>query len=174
MRWVNFPGNNSFSCIICVKLCQKSTSSYCMLIVYTLISFTTKKGPLNWKYTRLTYNCAHLRLTKESLTIWVKFFGVKIFLGEGGKGRGEGQNCTGQKCTEHELVLLMFFVLKCLDDLLWGFKMPLVGLLWLLVHHQINSVKNKMLMEVVKSAQSTSSCFYFNSYLGWPKSLLEL
>ena len=31
---------------------------------------------------------------------------------------GEGQNCTGQKCTEHELVLLMFFVLKCLDDLL--------------------------------------------------------
>ena len=32
--------------------------------------------------TRLTYNCAHLRLTKESLTIWVKFFGVKIFLGE--------------------------------------------------------------------------------------------
>ena len=31
---------------------------------------------------------------------------------------GEGQNCTGQKCTEHELVLLMFFVLKRLDDLL--------------------------------------------------------
>ena len=31
---------------------------------------------------------------------------------------GKGQNCTGQKCTEHELVLLMFFVLKCLDDLL--------------------------------------------------------
>ena len=30
----------------------------------------------------------------------------------------EGQNCTGQKCTKHELVLLMFFVLKCLDDLL--------------------------------------------------------
>ena len=46
--------------------------------------------------------------------------------------------------------------------------MPLVGLLWLLVHHQINSVKNKMLMEVVKSAQSTSSCFCFDSYLGWP------
>ena len=38
-----------------------------------------------WKImkTRLTYNCAHLRSTKESLTIWVKFFGVKIFLGEG-------------------------------------------------------------------------------------------
>ena len=87
---------------------------------------------------------------------------------------GKGQNCTGQKCTEHELVLLMFFVLKCLDDLLWGFKMPLVGLLWLLVHHQINNGSNKLLMEVVKSAQSTSSCFYFNSYLGWPKSLLEL
>ena len=50
--------------------------------------------------------------------------------------------------------------------------MRLVGLLWLLVRHQINSVKNKMLMEVVKSAQSTSSCFYFNSYLGWPKSLI--
>ena len=32
--------------------------------------------------------------------------------------KGEGQNCTGQKCTEHELVLLMFFVLNCLDDLL--------------------------------------------------------
>ena len=41
--------------------------------------------------TRLTYNCAHLRSTKESLTIeyleknvmfWVKIFGVKIFLGE--------------------------------------------------------------------------------------------
>ena len=31
---------------------------------------------------------------------------------------GKGQNCTGQKCTEHERVLLMFFVLKCLDDLL--------------------------------------------------------
>ena len=31
---------------------------------------------------------------------------------------GEGQNCKGQKCTEHELVLLMFFVLKRLDDLL--------------------------------------------------------
>jgi len=37
----------------------------------------------------------------------------------GGKfAPGEGQNCKGQKCTEHELVLLMFFVLKCLDDLL--------------------------------------------------------
>ena len=36
--------------------------------------------------TRLTYNCAHLRSTKESLTIWVKFFGVKFFLGEGGEG----------------------------------------------------------------------------------------
>ena len=46
--------------------------------------------------------------------------------------------------------------------------MPLVGLLWLLVHHQINSVKNKMLKEVVKSAQSTSSCFCFDSYVGWP------
>ena len=87
---------------------------------------------------------------------------------------GKSQNCTGQKCTEHELVLLMFFVLKCLDDLLWGFKMPLVGLLWLLVRHQINSVENKMLKAVVKSAQSTSWCFYFNSHLGWPKSLLEL
>ena len=87
---------------------------------------------------------------------------------------GEGQNCKGQKCTEHELVLLMFFVLKRLDDLLWSFKMPLVGLLWLLVHHQINSGSNKLLMEVVKSAQSTSSCFCFNSYVGWPKSLLEL
>ena len=31
---------------------------------------------------------------------------------------GKGQNCTGQKCAEHELVLLMFFVLKCLDCLL--------------------------------------------------------
>ena len=87
---------------------------------------------------------------------------------------GEGQNCKGQKCTKHELVLLMFFVLKRLDDLLWGSKMPLVGLLWLLVHHQINSGSNKLLMEVVKSAQSTSSCFCFNSYVGWPKSLLEL
>ena len=92
----------------------------------------------------------------------------------GGLPAGKSQNCTGQKCTEHELVLLMFFVLKCLDDLLWGFKMPLVGLLWLLVHHQINSVKNKMLKEVVKSAQSTSSCFCFDSYVGWPKPLLEL
>ena len=36
----------------------------------------------------------------------------------GGGGGGKSQNCTGQKCTEHELVLLMFFVLKCLDDLL--------------------------------------------------------
>ena len=25
--------------------------------------------------TRLTYNCAHLRLTKESLTTWVKILG---------------------------------------------------------------------------------------------------
>ena len=32
--------------------------------------------------TRLTYNCAHLRSTKESLTIWVKIFWVKIFLSE--------------------------------------------------------------------------------------------
>ena len=31
--------------------------------------------------TRLTYNCAHLRSTKESLTIWVKIFYVKFFLG---------------------------------------------------------------------------------------------
>ena len=31
-----------------------------------------------WK-TRLTYNCAHLRSTKECLTIWVKIFLVKIF-----------------------------------------------------------------------------------------------
>ena len=29
--------------------------------------------------TRLTYNCAHLRSTKESLTIWVKIFWLKIF-----------------------------------------------------------------------------------------------
>ena len=35
-----------------------------------------------------------------------------------GRGTSEGQNCKGQKCTEHELVLLMFFVLKRLDDLL--------------------------------------------------------
>ena len=35
-----------------------------------------------------------------------------------GWGGGEGQNCTGQKCTKHKLVLLMFVVLKCLDDLL--------------------------------------------------------
>ena len=35
--------------------------------------------------------------------------------GRGGSG-GEGQNCTGQKCMKHELVLLMFFVLKGLDD----------------------------------------------------------
>ena len=40
----------------------------------------------NSERTRLTYNCAHLRSIKESLTIWVKFFGVKIFLGEGGEG----------------------------------------------------------------------------------------
>ena len=42
--------------------------------------------------TRLTYNCAHLRSTKETLTIeylkiilkniWVKIFRVKIFLGK--------------------------------------------------------------------------------------------
>ena len=31
---------------------------------------------------------------------------------------GKSQNCTGKKCTEHELVLLMFIVLKRLDDLL--------------------------------------------------------
>ena len=32
---------------------------------------------------RLTYNCAHLRLTKESLTIfWVKIIWLKIFLSE--------------------------------------------------------------------------------------------
>ena len=29
--------------------------------------------------TRLSYNCAHLRSTKESVTIWVKIFWVKIF-----------------------------------------------------------------------------------------------
>ena len=29
--------------------------------------------------TRLTYNCAHIRSTKESLTIWVKIFWLKIF-----------------------------------------------------------------------------------------------
>ena len=32
--------------------------------------------------TRLTYNYAHLRSTKESLTILVKFFWVEIFLSE--------------------------------------------------------------------------------------------
>ena len=52
--------------------------------------------------------------------------------------------------------------------------MPLVGLLWLLVRHQINSVENKMLKEVVKNAQSTGWCFYFYIYLEWAKSLLEL
>ena len=44
------------------------------------------------KLTRLPYNCAHLRWTKETLTIedfriiskkiWVKIFWVKLFLGE--------------------------------------------------------------------------------------------
>ena len=29
--------------------------------------------------TRLTYNCAHLMSTKESLTIWVNIFWVKFF-----------------------------------------------------------------------------------------------
>ena len=38
-------------------------------------------GTWNSFQTRLTYNCAHLRSTKESLTILVKFFGVEIFLG---------------------------------------------------------------------------------------------
>ena len=32
--------------------------------------------------TRLKFNCAHLRWTKESLTIWVKIFWLKIFFGE--------------------------------------------------------------------------------------------
>ena len=50
-----------------------------------------KKENINqpeWNRTRLTYNCAHLRSTKESLTDSVKkifvhkFFCVKIFLGE--------------------------------------------------------------------------------------------
>ena len=49
-------------------------------------SFTDAKswGTDIWKsyWTRLTYNFAHLRSTKESLTIWVKFFRVKIFLSE--------------------------------------------------------------------------------------------
>ena len=36
----------------------------------------------NISKTRLTYNCAHLRSTKESLTDSVKNFCVKIFLGE--------------------------------------------------------------------------------------------
>ena len=31
------------------------------------------------KRTRLTNNCAHLRSTKESLTIWVKIFWLKFF-----------------------------------------------------------------------------------------------
>ena len=52
--------------------------------------------------------------------------------------------------------------------------MPLVGLLWLLVRHQINSVENKMLKEVVKNAQSTSSCFCFDSYLGWTIALFDM
>ena len=61
---------------------------------------TTKKNNFSQSYhsttlkiskidtTRLTYNCAHLRSTKESLTDSVKifclrkFFCVKIFLGE--------------------------------------------------------------------------------------------
>ena len=37
----------------------------------------------NQTITRLTYNCAHLRSTKESLTIfWVKIIRVKFFLSE--------------------------------------------------------------------------------------------
>ena len=32
--------------------------------------------------TRLTYNCAHLRSTKQSLTIWVKIFLGENFWGE--------------------------------------------------------------------------------------------
>ena len=50
-------------------------------------------------------NTTMLLLSKDTTEIWQYF-------------RGQGQNCTGQKCMEHELVLLMFFVLKCLDDLL--------------------------------------------------------
>ena len=41
-----------------------------------------QKNTLKRIKTRLTYNCAHLRSTKESLTILVKIFWVKIFLSE--------------------------------------------------------------------------------------------
>ena len=80
---------------------------------------------------------------------------------------GKGQNCGGQKCTRHELVLLMFFVLKCLDDLLSGFKMLLVDLLWWLVRHQIKSRENKMLKEVVKTLNIQKIYDPYNFFPFW-------
>ena len=56
--------------------------------------------------TRLTYNCAHLRSTKESLTdsvkknVWRKFFCVKIFLGE---------NLLGEHFLSEHFFLVSFF-----------------------------------------------------------------
>ena len=48
------------------------------ILGYFLAKFPLEKP----KITILTYNCAHLKSTKESLTILVKIFGVKIFLSE--------------------------------------------------------------------------------------------
>ena len=46
--------------------------------------------------------------------------------------------------------------------------MPLVGLLWLLVHYQINSGSNKLLMEVVKNHKARARAFALTAMLGGP------
>ena len=58
-----------------------------LISLYVFVWSISEANPKN-NWTRLTYNCAHLRSTKESLTDSVKkffvrkFFCVKIFLGE--------------------------------------------------------------------------------------------
>ena len=80
-----------------------SFSAGCFLFPALFMHLLFLFEQLKCSKTRLTYNCAHLRSTKESLTDSVKkffvrkFFWVKFFLGENFLGRNFlGDNFFGE------------------------------------------------------------------------------
>ena len=92
----HFQKDSSFICMKCI--CQSPSMENCFNLqknkqgIYPTRAFPQRDSNFSFTgkmslggvqkikmETRLTYNCAHLRSTKERLTIWVKIFWLKIF-----------------------------------------------------------------------------------------------
>ena len=63
--------------LVCVHLYCLYSKSYCLQLFLCTLTWNKKK--IKTRTTRLMYNCAHLRSTKESLTDSVKKFFVRKF-----------------------------------------------------------------------------------------------